>query len=84
MLSLASDIRRVRVLQGAVPENVHAREGLACRVRVAPASLHAAPASRVRRSRRLRSMLAAAASGLLAHALITKQLKLAIYSDAIS
>ena len=53
-------------------ENVHALEGLAFRKRVAPASSPAAPASRVRRSRRLRSTLAAA-PGLLAHALVTKQ-----------
>ncbi len=55
-------------------ENVHALEGLACRKRAAPASSPAAPASasRVRRSRRLRSTLAAA-PGLLAHALVTKQ-----------
>ena len=53
-------------------ENVHALEGLACRKRIAPASSPAAPASRVRRSRRLRSTLAAA-PGLLAHALVTKQ-----------
>ena len=57
---------------GRSSENVHAREGLACRKRVAPASSPAAPASRVRRSRRLRSTLAAAL-GLLAHALVTKQ-----------
>jgi hypothetical protein len=52
-----------------VTANVHAREGLACRKRVSPASSPAAPAIRVRRSRRLRSTLAAA-PGLLAHALI--------------
>jgi hypothetical protein len=51
-------------------ENVHALEGLACRKRVAPASSPAASASRVRRSRRLRSTLAAA-PGLLAHVLVT-------------
>ncbi len=55
-----------------VAENVHALEGLACRKRVAPASTPTAPASRVRRSRRLRFTLAAA-PGLLAHALVTKQ-----------
>ena len=49
-------------------ENVHALEGLVCRLRVAPASSPAAPASRVRR--RLRSTLAAA-PGLRAHALVT-------------
>ena len=54
------------------PENVHALEGLACHKRVAPASSPAAPASRVRRSRSLRSTLAAA-PGRLAHALVTKQ-----------
>ena len=53
-------------------ENVHALEGLASRKRVAPASSPAAPASRVRRSHFLRSTLAAA-PGLLAHALVTKQ-----------
>jgi hypothetical protein len=53
-------------------ENVLALEDLACRKRVAPASSPAAPASRLRRSRRLRSTLAAAPH-LLAHALITKQ-----------
>ena len=53
------------------PENVHALEGLACRKRVTPASSPAAPTSRVRRSRRLRSTLAAA-PGLLAHAFVTK------------
>ena len=53
-------------------ETVHALEGLACRKCVAPASSPAAPASRVWRSRRLRSTLAAA-PGLLAHALVTKQ-----------
>jgi hypothetical protein len=53
-------------------ENVHALEGLACRKRVTPASSPAAPASRVRRSRRLRSTRAAA-PGLLAHALVKKQ-----------
>ncbi len=36
---------------GTQPETVHAREGLACRKRVAPASSPAAHASRVRRSR---------------------------------
>ena len=51
--------------------------------RVTPASSPAAPASRVRRSRHLRSTLAAA-PGLRAHALVTKQLKLTIYSDAMS
>ena len=51
-------------------ENVHALEGLACRKRVAPATSPAAPTSRVRRLRRLRSTLAAA-PGLLAHALVT-------------
>ena len=53
-------------------ENVHALEGLACRKRVAPASSPATPTSRVQRSHRLRSALAAA-PGLLAHALVTKQ-----------
>ena len=53
-------------------ENVHALEGLACRKRVTPASSPAAPASRVWHSRRLCSTLAAA-PGLLAHALVTKQ-----------
>jgi hypothetical protein len=53
------------------PENVHALESLACRKRVTPASSPAAPVSRVRRSRRLRSTLAAA-PGLLAHALVTQ------------
>ena len=52
-------------------ENVHAREGLACRKRVAPASSPAAPASSAQGSRRLRSTLVAA-PGLLAHALVTK------------
>jgi hypothetical protein len=55
-----------------MPENVHALEGLACRARVTSASSPAAPASRVRRSRRLRSTLVAV-PGLLAHALVTKQ-----------
>jgi hypothetical protein len=50
-------------------ENVPALEGLACRKRVALASSPAAPASRVRRS------TLAAAPGLLAHALVTKQKK---------
>ena len=61
-----------RYLCACAAENVHPLEGLACRKRVAPASSPAAPASRVRRSRRLRSTLAAA-PGLLAHALVTKQ-----------
>ena len=47
------------------------RQPLACRKRVAPASSHAAPASRVRRSRRLRFTLAAAPV-LLAHANVTE------------
>ncbi len=55
---------------GIQAENVHALEGLACRKRVTPASSPAAPATRVRRSRRLRSTLAAALV-LLAHALVT-------------
>ncbi len=46
---------------------VHALKGLACRARVTPVSLPAAPASRARRSRSLRSTLAAA-PGLRAHA----------------
>ncbi len=47
------------------------------------ASSPVAPASRVRRSHRLRSTLAAA-PGLLAHALDTKQYKLTMKSDAMS
>ena len=58
-------------------------EGLACRKRVAPASSPAASASRVRRSRRLCSTLAAA-PGFLAHTLVIKQLTLTIYSDTTS
>ncbi len=53
-------------------ENVYALEGLACRKRVAQASSPAAPASRVRRSRRLCSTLAAA-PGLLVDALVAKE-----------
>ena len=53
-------------------ESVLVLEGLAGRKRVAPASSSAAPASRVRRSRRIHSTLAAAPR-LLAHALVTKQ-----------
>ena len=53
----------------SLPETVHALKALACRKRVAPAS---SPAARVRHSSRLRSTLAAA-PGLLAHALVTKQ-----------
>ncbi len=69
----ASDVNPGRATLPAFgSENVHALEGLACRKRVAPASSHAAPASRARRSRRLRSTLAAAPC-LLAHALVTKQ-----------
>ncbi len=70
--SLLLQTAATTVLQVRVPllENVHALEGLACRKRLAPASSPAAPASRVRRSRRLRSTLAAA-PGLLAHALVT-------------
>ena len=62
-------IRSSAVLQ---TENVHALEGLACRKRVAPASSPTAPASRVRRLRFVCFTLAAA-PGLLAHALVTKQ-----------
>ena len=63
-------------------ENVHALEGLACCKRADPASSPAAPASRVRRWRRIRPTLAAA-PGILAHALVAKQKKLTIYSDAM-
>ena len=62
---------------------MHALEGLACRKRVAPASSPAAPASRIRRSRRLRSTLAAA-PGLLARALVTNHQTLTKNSDAMS
>ena len=71
------------VTQHRQAENVHALKGLACRARVAPASSSATPASRVRRSRRLRSTLAAA-PGLLAHALVTNHETLTKYSDAMS
>ena len=59
-----------RVPRNDWEENAHVLEGLACRKRVAPASSPAA--SRVRRSRRLRSMLVAT-PGRFAHALVTKQ-----------
>jgi hypothetical protein len=72
-VSMGLPILCIANTQGFVlAENVHALEGLACRKRVAPASSPAAPASRVRHSRCLRSTLAAA-PGVLAHALVTKQ-----------
>ncbi len=69
---LQNSAARITVFVWLLSEYVHALEGLACRKCVAPASSPAAHASRVRRSRRLYSMLAAAL-GLLAHALVTKQ-----------
>ena len=54
---------------------VHALKGLACRARVTPASSPAAPASRMRRSRRLYSTRAAA-QVLLAPAEVTKNIML--------
>ncbi len=58
------------VLHSMAKERVHALKGLACRKRVAAASSPAPPASRVRRSRRLRDTLVAA-PGLPAHASVT-------------
>ncbi len=66
------DISENESKTGVNSENVHALEGVVCRKRVAPARSPAGPVSQVRRSRRLRSTLAAA-PGLLAHALVTTQ-----------